>query len=293
MKKLLAIIALVALLVNAALAQTSVVIPFDLNTVTMDGQINTSEWQDADSVFIVMSNNDTITIYYKHDMQNVYFAFAGKLESHSVSQVFPDVLLDPQNKKDTAWESGQWWFHVSAQDCENEGAYGVYNNCNVSQTGWTGVPNFTPGPPYTDSVEIKIPYNKINFNSVTQNVFGLAFVITNTNSIYQMWPASADRNKPSTWATATINKFPVDVSTITQNATIKCYPNPATSNLYIEGITINTPVMLIDVYGSIVRDEVATSKTHQLNVANLPEGIYYLSVVQAGKRITQKILVQQ
>ncbi|MEZ5018157.1 MAG: T9SS type A sorting domain-containing protein [Flavipsychrobacter sp.] len=293
MKTLITVIAMFIASINFASAQTSIVIPFDLNNVNVDGQINASEWQDADSVFIVMSNNDSITVYYKHDMQNVYFAFAGKLESHSVSQIFPEVLLDPQNKKGSNWVAGQWWFHVSAQDCENDGGYGVYNNCNVSQTSWTGVPNFTPGPPYTDSVEIKIPYNKLNFNAVTQSVMGLAFVLTNTNNIYQMWPSAADRNVPSTWSTATINKFPVDVKTITNDPTVKCYPNPATDVLHIEGVQQNDPILLINVYGSIVSKGVASGNTYQMDIAQLPSGIYYLSTGHDSNRVTQKVVVNK
>ena len=177
----------------------------------MDGQINASEWQDADSFIVYTANSDSTIVYYKHDMLNLYFAFAGKLETNSLSAMHPEVLIDPQNKKGNSWSSDQWWFHVSNDDCYNDGGYGVFTNCTASPTDWTGVPNYSPGPPFTDSVEIKIPYSKIGFNSVTQNTMGLAIVITNIQTFFYEWPTSADRNKPATWAEARINKFPVDV----------------------------------------------------------------------------------
>ncbi len=289
MKKLITI----AILILGAMslkAQPLIKIPFDLTTVTIDGQINFAEWEHADTLRVPLGTNDTITVYYKHDMQNLYFAFFGKLESNSLSQMFPEVLVDPQYARGSAWSSGQWWFHVSATDCENDGAYGIYNNCMATQPGWQGVPNFSPGPPYTDSVEMKIPYSKIGFNAVTQYRMGLAVCITNTNNVFDLWPTAADRNVPSTWSEAHINKFPVNITNVEQVAW-KVYPNPATNIINVSGVQKGAQVVLYDVYGKKMHEQIATDSKHQINTATIPSGVYYLNVQYKGELATQKVIV--
>ncbi len=188
---------------NQSVAQP-IEFPYDTAAITIDGHLAVNEWRYAHSIKIGISSADSILVLYKHDMNVMYFAYAGKLESSNA--LFPEVLVDPQNAKSSAWTSDQWWLHVSATDCENKGGYGVYSNCAVTQPGWEGGPNFTSGAPYTDTVEIKIPFSKTGFDIVTQDSMGIALLVTNTFSIFRLFPYTANRNIPSTWTTATFSK---------------------------------------------------------------------------------------
>ena len=112
-----------------------VTIPYDTNTVTIDGTLNSTEWQHRLEVVIPNTSTDSVTVWCKHDMTALYYAFSGNLDAGPDFK-FPEVLLDPQYARTANWQSGQWWFHVSAQDCEHDGAYGVYDSCAVTQPSW-------------------------------------------------------------------------------------------------------------------------------------------------------------
>ncbi len=269
----------------------SISVPFELSTVTVDGQVNASEWQHADSVKIGLSATDTVTAFFKHDMQNMYFAFCGPMESYSVSALFPEVLFDPQLVRSSSWQSGQWWFHVSATDCENEGGYGIYNNCQAVQPGWEGVPNQVPGPPDTDSIEMKIPYSKIGFNAVTQYNMGIAFVLTNTSNLFYMWPPAADKDVPSTWSDARIIKFPVATQNIDNDKQISIYPNPATDELSIRGLDDGGYIKLIDALGKVVKSVYLPKGDNTIDVSKVPNGVYQLQMVRDYAIITTSVSI--
>lgn len=277
----------VAVLSNAQ----TISVPFELTTMTIDGQINASEWQNADSAKIGLSPTDTVTVFYKHDMQNLYFAFCGPLESYIVSAMFPEVLIDPQQLGGSAWQNGQWWFHVSATDCENNGGYGVYNNCQVTQPDWEGAPNQVPGPPDTDSMEMRIPYSKLGFNAVTQYNLGLAFVITNTTNLYYTWPPTADKDVPSTWADAKIIKFPVGTQNVESNKSVSIYPNPAANQIKINGLKNGCHVKLIDALGKVVKTEYLSTGDNAIDISAIPAGVYQLQLVESDAIITTSVSI--
>lgn len=283
---------LTALCVGILSYGQSISVPFELSTVTIDGQVNASEWQHADSVKVGLSPTDTVTVFFKHDMQNIYFAFCGPLESYSLSALYPEVLFDPQLTKSNSWQSGQWWFHVSATDCEHEGAYGINTNCQAVQPGWEGAPNQIPGPPDTDSIEMKIPYSKIGFNAVTQYDMGMAFVLTNTNNLFYMWPPTADKDVPSTWSDTKIIKFPVGTQNVDAGKRSSVYPNPATDELRIDGLSNGGYVKLTDALGRVVKSIYLPKGDNTINVSSIPNGVYQLQMVSNDAVITTSVSVQ-
>jgi hypothetical protein len=183
-----------------------ILFPFSASPVTLDGTLSPGEWTGAGSSAIYVNSTDSVTIRYKHDGTAMYFAFTGKLES--AGTLFPEIVFDPQLQSSSSWVGGQWWFHVSATDCENNGAYGVYTNCLPVQREWNGAPNFTAGPPLTDTVEIRIPFSKISYDPASASQLGVAFVVTNTMSLWRLWPSGADKDIPSTWGRALFAALP-------------------------------------------------------------------------------------
>jgi len=216
-------------------------------------------------------------------MAAIYFAFNGKLES--ANALFPEVLFDPQLARGSSWINGQWWFHVSATDCENNGGYGVYNNCQLVQPDWQGVNNFMPGAPYTDTVEMRIPFSKIGFNPTTHHEMGIAFLVTNTANIFKLWPATADRNVPSTWSTAGISTFPVDIPE-KQLHNVHIYPNPVSEMLVLEGIQQGAIIKCINISGQIALQVLYDGTP--IEVSNLLPGLYHLLIIQGDNIIHQQ-----
>lgn len=274
-----------ALFYNTSSAQ-GITIPYNTAPVTIDGIMNVNEWDKTGRVAIPVSATDSVNVYYKHDMTALYFAFTGKLES--ANALFPEVLIDPQHAKGNAWTNGQWWFHVSATDCENNGGYGVYNNCKAVQPDWEGANNFVTGAPYTDTVEIKIPFSKINFNPATQNEMGIAFMVTNTATTFKLWPATADKSVPDTWSGAVISKFPVGITETHEAKNIKIYPNPSVTSLSIEGIDKGHEVRLTDITGRVVMQQHYTGGP--LNIAALLPGTYLVQVYNNGVLLAKQTI---
>ncbi len=286
MRKLFAA-ALLIILGNRAAAQVYT-IPYNNAVVTTDGIINATEWGNAAKNTIPVSATDSVTVWYKHDYNALYFAFAGKLES--ANTLFPEVLLDPQFVKGASWASGQWWFHVSATDCENNGAYGVYTNCAVTQPGWQGIPNFSPGSPLTDTVELKIPFSKLSINPFLKDTIGMSFVATNTASIFKLFPASADRNKPDTWGKFLIGKWPVSVEAGAYKE-VHIYPNPALDKLTITSCTGCTRYSIIDMTGRTLLAGILDN-TGLIKVAQLLQGIYTLQLLSNNTCLNYKFVKQ-
>lgn len=288
MKSLLSIAAILCVItVNAQ----TLIIPLDTNSVTIDGSLNVSEWQYARASTIKVNAIDSITVYCKYYQGSIYFAFTGKLES--ANSLFPEVLLDVKNKGGATWVNDQWWLHVSATDCEHDGAYGIYDNCKVTQPEWEAGPNFSPGNPITDTVEIKVPFSKIGFDINTMDTIGLAFVATNTATVFKLFPAAADRNKPETWAKAIFSKTMTSVKMSHEKKVLKIYPNPAQTKLFIRELLTGDRVVLYDMMGRTLQSILVKDPQFSINMQGLVAGTYIIEITEAnGNRKFQKIVKQ-
>jgi hypothetical protein len=265
-----------------------IIFPFNKTPVTIDGTINQSEWQNANSVKIAVNTSDTVLVQFQHDSTNMYFAFSGKLES--ANALFPEVLFDADHLHGANWVNGQWWFHVSATDCENNGGYGIYTNCSGVQPGWQGAPNFTAGSPYTDSVEIKIPFSKAGVN-LANDTIGISFVVTNTATIFKPWPSTADKDVPATWGHAVFSKFPVGIKPVKEvRPTI--FPNPVADVLSISGIQPGTTATILDLSGKVLLSASTSAGNTQVPVSHLAAGTYLLKIVDGAGVVSMQQVVK-
>lgn len=261
--------------------------PLDTNTVSIDGVIQSSEWSNAATVMIGINTVDNVQVMYKHDNNAMYFAFTGKLES--ANALFPELLIDPLNIEGTAWVNGQWWFHVSATDCENNGAYGVYNNCMTIQSGWEGAPNFTAGAPVTDTVEIRIPFSKVGFNTATMDTMGIAMMVSNTANIFRLYPTGANKDIPASWAKATFSKTQVGITKVGTVGDIIVYPNPANNMLFIKGVTTGSWLHVKDMSGRLLHSRIVNSNAEKISLAQYVSGLYCIEIILAtGEKYTYK-----
>ncbi len=77
-----------------------------------------------------------------------------------------------------------------------------------------------------------------------------------------------------------------------QNKGIVFYPNPTEGTLNISGLTGNNLIRVIDNIGRIVLSEQSkqTQNEYQLDLSSLPEGLYYISIINdKGGVVTEKI----
>lgn len=261
------------------------------NTPTIDGTVMAGEWDAADTLRIGIGQNKTVKVYAMCDRNNLFFLFSGNLES----QVrFPEVMIDGDNSKSATWQSNDWWFHVSATDCENQGAYGIYNSCQLVQAGWTANNNITQGQPLTEQVEIAIPYAKLNFTVGATNTLGICFDVTNTFNATNVWPANASVNAPSTWGNALLSICePTSIREEESAFLVKIFPNPGNGKLIIDWRNAAQQmdgIMLRDITGKVVYfgQHAQVDEVH-LDLA-IDAGIYFVSLLQGDKVITTKKL---
>ncbi|WP_421752445.1 hypothetical protein [Croceimicrobium sp.] len=215
-------------LVSSSSFAQNEIFPRVFNAVQLDGHFGSGEWDLQDYVAIDITPNVYSKVYYQYDDQNLYFAFTDHLGAQFR---FPEVLLDLNLDRDTAFAPDDWWFHVSATDCENQGAYGVYDSCQEVRPNWIGIPNANAAF-YPDTFEIAIPWSTLNYYPQSGDSIGIAFVNTNTTFEWFHWPLMADHFRPDTWGTMI---FTSSLSTgETEAQTWQIYPLPATDQVQVE-----------------------------------------------------------
>jgi hypothetical protein len=194
--------------------------------VVMDGHINGEEWSDANSISLsIMAGTNEVVVLMKHDGEHLNFAFLGNLESSQIR--FPEILIDANHSRSTAWESDDWWFHVSATDCESKGKHSDYSTCKETKPEWIGIPNMSGGSTVVDTIEIQIPLSYIGVSIEKDTKIGIAFDVTNTWDSWEFWPNDADMDSPATWATAELDTCPTtSVGMMADDSRLKIYPNP-------------------------------------------------------------------
>ncbi|MBZ0097528.1 MAG: T9SS type A sorting domain-containing protein [Taibaiella sp.] len=278
---------ILASLLTLPVAGQHIVFPLDNNPVTVDGVLHAAEWQYAETASIAVTGMDYVTVMYKHDNTAMYFAFTGKLES--ANMLFPEIVTDAANLGGATWTSGQWWLHVSATNCENNGGYGVFNDCKASQPGWEAAPNFASGTPITDTVEIRVPFAKIGFNPAAMDTMGIAFLVTNTATVFRTFPGSADRYQPTTWAKATFSKIPAGIDSVNGKMGKNVYPNPAADKIYVNGLMKGSIVSLVSIDGRRCGSFTADATSGEFALGHFPPGWYLVEVADSYGKYYHKV----
>ncbi len=176
--------------------------------IKVDGVLSPGEWDDAGQMKLTVGANWGVTVRYKHDGANLLFAFSPVASGAGDAALFrfPELLLDPENKKSDSWQPGQWWLHASANDCEGNGEFNVYRKdgkflCAKEKPGWTA--NNWPFAE-TPVIEISVSFSKAGIKPDVKRRIGFALDLTDTRNSWTFWPASAKIENPATWGEALI-----------------------------------------------------------------------------------------
>jgi hypothetical protein len=175
-------------------------------SVTIDGNIAGSEWQDADSVSVVVGDSVNATVRFKHDGSSLLVAFVFR-RVHGVGMCFAEMLLDLNHDRGQTLLPDDWWLHVSASMCEARGRIDDYSLCRRS-ADWSAARLYPLGdnPTPVDTIEVRIPFAKLGMGA--GRVFGLAFRVdyeVQVGGVWRgslgLWPSHAGASTPSTWGT--------------------------------------------------------------------------------------------
>ncbi len=171
----------------------------------IDGVLSSSEWSDAASVTIQVEPTWEVKVFLKHDAENLYLAFQGV--EHGGRRLFPEVMIDPELRRDKQWSAEQLWLHVSQNLCEGSGEYNVYERngafqCAHTKSGWEA--NNPPGS--ADAIEVRVSFKKMGLPAPNERMIGLALDVTDAKGdakqLFRYWPESAEIARPITWGLA-------------------------------------------------------------------------------------------
>ncbi len=255
--------------------------------VTIDGVMQPGEWDDAYTDQIISSGNgETVTIHGMHDSLGMYFAFESSVD---LDVNFPEVFFDMDQSGGNTWDQNDWWFHVSATDCEYRGIPLNYDSCMADRPGWEAHPNWPAAGSGPDTVEIFIEFSLLNDSIIDlPNVaVGFSMAVSNAFNRYDYWPDSATNlNYPSTWGTLEFNGPGVGRKNTPVENAIRIYPNPAFSFLHVEVLEPVERIEIVDVSGRVVH----SGTSHHISISHLPPGPYSLIVSSQYKHVFRRFV---
>jgi hypothetical protein len=263
----------------------------------IDGVEDMNEWAGGVEVGIEITPSAIIRVRAMHHQDTLYVSYTDNLES--INFRFPEMVIDPQNLKGINWAPDQWWFHVSGADCENMGAPSVYDNCLTLQPDWQAVPNFSPGPPSTDFVEMAFPFSKLGIEVI--DTIGISFIATNTGNAWNYWPENASLTNPSTWATAIFGSGPTNTGDVVKNHfSAGVHPNPGSDTFYLstDGIEQILQIEIISLDGKMLHQYKFRMEAGrqvyplQTDAAFLKPGAYLVKVESLEAVSVIKLVVQ-
>lgn len=176
--------------------------------IVVDGKVSANEWGDSKFVMLPVAKNWIVRVRFKHDTENLYFEFESV--KRGTERLFPEILIDPKNRKSETWEPGEWWLHVSNNLCEANGEPNVYTKdgvfqCAHTKPGWAG-----NNPPEADTevVEVRISFAKLGLTAQAGTRFGIAFDMTDATGDEKQrwffWPSGARLESPKSWGDAVL-----------------------------------------------------------------------------------------
>jgi hypothetical protein len=179
------------------------------HAVKADGHVGATEWEDAETTSIAVEPGWTVRVRLKHDEENLYFLFENV--KHDDQRLFPEIFIDPEDRRSEKWERSQWWLHVSYNLCEGHGEPNVYRKngvflCAHQKEGWTAN---NPPRRNTQSVEVTVSFAKLGIRPTPGLRIGLALAVTDaTGDEAQTWffaPPTATVGSPKSWGEAVLD----------------------------------------------------------------------------------------
>jgi|GEM_PF-2892593 len=212
---------LITILTTGLWAQRTIVAELNTSVKTIDGHFSPGEWPKPFSEELLLRDGSKTEVYIEYDSTGLFLAFVNNLGS---KVRFPEVNLDIANNKANAFDQDDWWFHVSATDCEYQGMYGNYDSCQFVRPNWLAAPNFTRAQ-NPDTVEVYIPWTTLSYTLDESDTLGIGLVSTNTFSQWDLWPAQASEKDPSTWGNLVFRGGGLGLSNA-PSVQVEVYPNP-------------------------------------------------------------------
>ena len=85
-----------------------------------------------------------------------------------------------------------------------------------------------------------------------------------------------------------------DVGNLPEKNSVKVYPNPASSSLYIEGTGNDAlQIQLMDMNGKLIMSKLLSSSGNQLDLTSFASGVYLLKVYDLRNQLIQSLKIEK
>lgn len=115
---------------------------------------------------------------------------------------------------------------------------------------------------------------------------------SNNNIINDPWPTPFNSSGFDLDAVGVINQKAVGINELSNNHTVNIYPNPAKDKLTVQSSEFinGENIKITNLLGEIVLSEVITATVQTININNLNNGIYFVSVVNNKFTFSTKLI---
>ena len=135
----------------------------------------------------------------------------------------------------------------------------------------------------------------VGWKQTTNDLLNIGLDKNNPANNYMFYDAGAGwtmSSYPGSWMIRPIFSMNEIVSSvINTNSEFKVYPNPATSELFIETATANNSISIYSLQGILVRKFFANSNVTKINVNDLSSGVYFVELFNDKSKKYQKIII--
>jgi hypothetical protein len=92
--------------------------------------------------------------------------------------------------------------------------------------------------------------------------------------------------------TFNFNNDHVSVNELNTSSELSVFPNPANNVINVIGDDFNGSILqMISVNGMLIREEQMDQNSYQINVSELPSGLYFLSVTSDSNSSHKRIVI--
>ena len=149
---------------------------------------------------------------------------------------------------------------------------------------------------YIDSLFQLLGTFYVGWEQTTNDLLNVGLDKNNEANNYMFYNVGAGWNMssyPGSWMIRPILSMnEITSSVINMNAEFKVFPNPATSELFIETSTQNNIISIYSLQGILVRKVFVNSNMKRININDLSSGVYFVELLNDKDKKYQKIIVR-
>lgn len=276
---------------------------YSANNPTVDGQVNTSEWSNANSYNVTFKRNDggdskSATIYLQHNNSWLYVGVKSTINSGWDSYL--QLRIDGNNDHLLSGNSSQPHTDIQIEQASPGGwsGYTGYYYINGTNTTSVSAPSGTEsGSSGSSNVNYEYKISLSDLNTSPGQTIGL-FMLNGTDGTSQNGyelPINGVRDYPSSWCNVLLQNTIGIETNQSNNENVKIFPNPISDQLNIElEESINVDINITNSLGKIIYTEQLNNHSNSINTSGLSNGVYFITILdKQGKILSSKKIVKE